>query len=87
MSRNGLSDHQLCGGVEVKRAGETTRQSARPFAFEAIRGQPWAPAQLNDSREGVNGQANRAETAIQAAVEIEKAEMETRRRLNPYGTQ
>ena len=86
MRGNGVRDDELLAGIEAKAFGDAARETRAPLALLAQNFKAWRFAKLNAGLERVDGETNRSEPAAKISGEIEKTQMQARRRrdLNAF---
>ena len=86
MRGNCVRNDELLSGVEAKAFGDAARRTRAPFALLAQNFKALRFAKLNAGLERVNGEADRAKPAAKISGEIEKTQMQSRRRrdLNAF---
>src|SRR5580658_11327052 len=87
MRRNGARNHEPFGGVEAKMFGDAERQMRAPLALLAQDFEARGFVKLNAGLERVDGETDRSEPPAEVPVEIEKTQMQARRRRNPNALQ
>ena len=83
---NGVRDDELLAGIEAKAFGDAARDMRAPLALLAQNFKAWRLAKLNAGLERVDGEANRSKPSAKISGEIEKTQMQSRRRrdLNAF---
>ena len=86
MRGNGVRDGELLVETEAKAFGDAAGDMGAPLALLAQNFKAWRFAKLNAGLERVDGEADRAEPAAKIPGEIEKTQMQSRRRrdLNAF---
>ena len=82
MRRNGLRDDEPFAGVKAKAFGDAAREMSRSLALLAQSLEGRSLAKMNSGVERVDGETNRTEPPAKIPGEIEKPEMQARRRRN-----
>ena len=80
MRGNGARDGELFAGVEAKAFSDAARETRAPLALLAQNFKAWRLAKLNAGLERVDGETDRSELSAEIPVEIEKTQMQARRR-------
>ena len=86
MRRNGLRDDELFAGVKAKAFRDAAREMSGSLALLAHNLEARSLAKMNAGVERVDGETNRTEPSAKIPGEIEKPEMQARRRrdLNAF---
>jgi hypothetical protein len=87
MRGDGARDDEPLVRIEAETFGEMPRQARRTITLFAQYFEAPGIAKLDARLECVDGEADRAETAAEVAIEIEKAQMQARSRGNPNAFQ
>src|ERR1700733_1671000 len=81
-----IGDSELLSGIEAKAFGDAAHDMRAPLALLAQKFKAWRFAKLDAGFERVDGETNRSEPAAKISGEIEKTQMQARRRrhLNAF---